>query len=176
MEQAISCHVEDVQTPSGDDDVSKMSVITVESTSPPESVRSINSLEDDMDEYMVDVDADVEEAADDEIDAAEVTLPVVDVGQCSNGTEDVSAEANSPESTEDLHASESVGEEVTDDVAQSASLLCETASTPENAEENSVIAVNDISRFPVAESSAKCNDGMEVASETASLLESGIIL
>ena len=170
----VDCQVEDVQAPSGDDDVSRMSVITVESASPPESVHSINSSADDVDDYMVDVDADVEEAASDESNAADEKFPVVDVIQSSNITQDLAAEANVPESSENLCISEIAGKEVVDNADQFDSLVCKTATASENVKENSV-TVNGIARFPVAGSSDKCNGGMETASETTSALESGIV-
>jgi len=171
----VDCQVEDVQAPSGDDDVSRMSVITVESASPPESVHSINSSADDVDDYMVDVDADVEEAASDDSGAVDEKFPVVDVIHSSNITEDLAAEANVPESSENLCISEIAGKGVIDDADEFDSSVCKTATTaPENVKENSV-TVNGVPCFPITGSSDKCNGGMETASETTSALESGIV-
>ena len=168
MENSVDHQVEDVQAPLGDDDVSRMSVITVESTSPPGSVHSINSSVDDVDDYMVDVDADVDKAASDENDGLAAELPVLDVVQSSTGsvTKEESAEANAPESSESLCISEITGKDVTDDVDEADTLPHKAATAPENAEENSV-TVNDTPCFCLAGSSDKCD---EVASETTSCL------
>jgi len=171
MEHSANCQVEEVQEPPGDDAVSRMSVITLESTSPPESVHSIDSSADEMDAYMVDVDVDVEEAASNESDAADVKLPVLDVV-----TQDTSVEASICESSENLCDSADItGNDVTGDVDQSESLLSKTHSALENAEENSV-HVNNMPHFPIGGSLDKCNDGMEMASETNSILETRKIL
>ena len=176
MEHSVDCQLEDVQAPSGDDDVGRMSVITVESTSPLGSVHSVNSFADDMDEFMVGVDADAEEAANDGgNDAADVNLPVTDVALDSSVADEDSVEANDPMSPDSVWSNKVADREVIDDVDQSDALLDNTATATKNAGENSV-TVNDTLHFPSAGSLDKCEDGMKLTSERTSALESGIIL
>jgi len=173
MEHSADCRLEDVQVPPGDDDISRMSVITLESTSPPESIHSIDSSADDVDEYMV--DADVDEAASGESDEAVMKLPELGVVQTSNVTQDTSVEANVPELSENVCVANITGEDAAGDVDQSKSLHCQTVAALENAEENS-LTINNMPCFSIAETLDKCNDGMETKSETNSALESGMIL
>ena len=168
MEQPAECKAEDIQAPSGDDDVNGMSVISIESASP-ESVRSeLNSSLDEVDDFMVDVDnvdADGEEVASSENGTEDRQSPVLDVVQ-----EETSA------LSENFCVTEMDSKEVTDDDNQCDSSLCETTTpSPENAKENSVSA-KDVPSFSVAGGSDKCGDGMELTSENTTTLELGIIL
>ena len=171
MEQSVERKSEDLQAPSGDDDASGMSVITIESTSPA-SVRSVTSSMEDVDDYMVDVD-DNEKAASCENDAAHVKPPILDINvvQCSDGKEEMSAEPDVPALSENICASE-IDSRVTDDIDKHDSSLDERASSsPENPKDNS-----DLASFPIAESSNKCDDGTEVDSGNTTTLESGSCL
>lgn len=165
MEQSVECEAADFPTPSGNDVVSGMSVITVESASPT-SVHSVNSSADEMDDnYMVDVDEVVDS---DENDVPDEELPFPDVVQCNNVSEAKPDEADSQDSSENFCISEIGGKEETNGTMQ-----CETSS-PENAESKSGSA-NDALPFSVAESSDKCDNGIQAASGNTTALESGII-
>jgi len=169
MEQSVECKAEDIQAPSGDDDVSGMSVITIESTSPA-SVHSDDLSVNDMDHYMVDIDninAGNEEVASSKNSAADTKPPDLDVIQCNSAKEEIDSEANV--------TSETDSKEVTDDINECNSALCKTSS-PENSQENSATAAEDIPSFHSGESSDICDNGIEMASGNTTTLESGIIL
>ena len=173
MEQSVECKAEDIQA-SGDDNVSGMSIISIESDNPP-SVHSVNSFIDELDEYMVDVDGmnadDDELATGSETDSADMQPPILDVIQCNDVKHEESAEANEPELAENFsNVSESDGKEATNDASECDLSLRKTSSpSPENNEENC-----DTSSFHVAEISDKCDNGPEMASGDTTAVESGI--
>ena len=171
MEQSEECKVEDVQATCGDNDVSGMSAISVESGSLA-SVQSDNSSIDEVvEDYddRVDVDEVNGDVEDEEKDVAVEKSPVPDIEQCSI-VEEESAEADVQVSSDKFCMSEINGTEVTDSTSQCDSSSYKT-SPPENIEENSVSTED----MPLEGSSDKCDDGMEVASGNNSTLKTGIV-
>jgi len=174
MEQSIECRAEDIQAPSGDDDVSGMSIISIESDNPP-SVHSVNSFIDELDDYMVDADgmnADGEEVGTvSESDSADMQPPILDVVQCNDVKHEESAEADEPELAENFgDVSQINSKEAADDAVECDSSLCKMSSpTRENNKESC-----DASSFHIAESSDKCDSGPEMASGDTATVESGM--
>jgi len=179
MEQSVECKAEDIQVPSGDNDVSGTSIITVESTSLA-SVRSDDSSIDEVDDcdYMVDVD-DVNGGVEDDVasnenDASGKKPPVCDVVLFSIVKEEESTEASVHVSSKNFCTSAINGTEVTDDSNQCDSSFCKITA-PENAEGNSV-GDEEVPSLPTEGRSDECDDRIEMASRNNTTSESGIIL
>ena len=177
MEQSVESKAEDVPVTAGDNDVCRMSVITVEFPSLT-SVHSDNSSVDEVDDldYMLDTD-DGNEVVDDmavsENSAADIQPPVLDIVQCSIVKEGASIEADAEVSSDNFCMAAVNGTEVADDNDECDSSFCENTAT-ENAEENSIHA-KDLPSEPVQGSSDKCDRGMEMASGDNSTIEPGIV-
>ena len=141
-----------------DDNVSGMSVITVESTSPA-SVRSVDSSLDETGDSEVDIDgtdADAEDAAAGKQVPSDTECPNLDV------VEEACTVSKSPGRSY----------EVANNTDQSDSSPVKF--TPPESGEDSPIGVKDTAPFPAAESTD--NGGMKLASENNVTEESGIIL
>jgi len=160
----------------GENKVSGVSIISVESSSMASVESDSSSLDDDVDDsdYVVDVDdvnTSTENAAGNVSDAAD--SPDLDIVQSRVVEEDQSVLADEQVSSDSLCSStvDGTGREVTDDGTQFDLAFCKTT-TPENAEENAASA-EVISSLLAEENSGKCNDGKQMASANNTMSNSG---